>query len=58
MKVTIIKGEHKGTKAIVTQTQKEEIGEGVLYQLKNTSGQKLWNGSYANFPEDFILYNH
>lgn len=51
--VKILAGEHKGKTAIVTDIQKEYIGEGKIYALKTESG-KIWNGSFTYFPQSFI----
>jgi ribosomal protein S4E len=53
MKVLILKGEHKGKTATITNTQKEYIGQGKIYALKTNNG-KIWNGSFTYFPQSFI----
>lgn len=54
MNVKIIKGQHKGSLAIVTDNKKEEIGNGRLYALKDKDGNKIWNGNFTYFPENFV----
>ena len=52
----ITKGENKGKPAFIVNSQKEEIGNGLLYVLECRKGKKIYNGNLTWFPESFIQF--